>query len=83
MITQKSETPVILKDWEKLETSLRIVQEREAPQYNPDFINKIKANDLIWVHLLAVFTRNNFTKIGWVNEREGNSKKKKTHVYVD
>ena len=40
-----------------------------------DFMNKIEANDLIWVRPLAIMGKghnfNNFTKIGWSNEREG------------
>ena len=52
---------------------------------NPDFMNKIEFNDLIWVRQLAIMDKghdfDNFTKIGWANEREDNWKK--TPVYVD
>ena len=48
-------------------------------------MNKIEANDLIWVRPLAIMDKghnlNNFTKIGSTNERENNGKK--TPVYVD
>ena len=44
-------------------------------------MNKIEANDLIWVRPLAIMNKrhnfNNFTKIGWANEREGKRKKRK------
>ena len=57
------------------------------PQCNPDFMSKIETNDLVWAHLLAIMGKghnfDNFTKIGWANEREGNKKGKKSHVYGD
>ena len=50
-------------------------------------MSKIETNDLVWAHLLAIMGKghnfDNFTKIGWANEREGNKKGKKTHVYGD
>ena len=48
-------------------------------------MNKIEFNDLIWVRQLAIMDKghnfDNFTKIGWANEREDN--RKKTPVYAD
>ena len=56
---------------------------RTFPQCNHDFMNRIEANDMIWVRPLAIMDEgrnyNNFTKMGWANEREGirsNSNKK-------
>ena len=46
---------------------LRIVQGRQVPQCNADFMNKIEANDLILVRPLTIMDKghnfNNFTKI--------------------
>ena len=57
----------------------------KRPQCNPDVINKIEANELIWVRTLVIMdkghTVNNFTKIGWANEREGERKKEK-HMFM-
>ena len=54
-------------------------------QWNLDVINKIEANELIWVRPLVIkdkgHTVNNFTKIGWANEREGERKKEK-HMFM-
>ena len=56
----------------------------KRPQCNPAFMNKIEASDLIWVRPLVDkgHNFNNFTKIGWDNEREGN-RKENTRVYGD
>ena len=50
-------------------------------------MDKIEVNDLIWVRPLAIIDKghnfNNFTEIGWANEKEGKRKKEKKHVSID
>ena len=52
---------------------------------NPDIMNKIEPNDLIWVRPLAIMDKghnfNNFTNIGWL--MKGKTIEKKPPVYLD